>query len=141
MSTSQVLALGVASTAGRQSTTRIVSIGPLNTGGAYDPVTDTWRTISTVGAPVARWAHTAVWTGSEMLVWGGAGPSGDLGDGGAYDPLLDEWIGMPSAGAPSARVEHNGVWTGDAWVIWGGTADASRVRQLFHSCSPAAKAK
>jgi len=34
----------------------------LNTGGRYDPVTDTWTATSTVGAPLARSYHTAVWT-------------------------------------------------------------------------------
>ena len=36
----------------------------LNTGGRYDPATDTWTPTSTVGAPSARSYHTAVWTGS-----------------------------------------------------------------------------
>jgi hypothetical protein len=32
---------------------------------------DTWRVSHTDGAPPARAYHTAVWTGSEMIVWGG----------------------------------------------------------------------
>src|SRR5438046_2115510 len=36
---------------------------------------DTWTATSTTGAPAARERHTAVWTGSEMIVWGGAGSS------------------------------------------------------------------
>src|SRR5438552_1863612 len=36
---------------------------------------DTWTATSTTGAPVARERHTAVWTGSEMIVWGGVGSS------------------------------------------------------------------
>ena len=43
----------------------------LNTGGRYDPATDTWTPTSTVGAPSGRRYHTAVWTGSVMVVWGG----------------------------------------------------------------------
>jgi hypothetical protein len=31
--------------------------------------------MSTTGAPAARANHTAVWTGSEMIVWGGSGSS------------------------------------------------------------------
>jgi hypothetical protein len=43
-----------------------------NTGGRYTPSTDTWLATS-IGAnvPNARIDHTAVWTGSSMLVWGG----------------------------------------------------------------------
>jgi hypothetical protein len=33
---------------------------------------DSWAPSTTTGAPSARGAHTAVWTGSRMLVWGGA---------------------------------------------------------------------
>src|SRR5438034_5693843 len=32
---------------------------------------DTWTNTSTTNAPAAREVHTAVWTGSEMIVWGG----------------------------------------------------------------------
>jgi hypothetical protein len=44
----------------------------MNTGGVYDPVTDTWTATSTVNAPSARGWHTAVWTGSTMILWGGS---------------------------------------------------------------------
>ena len=43
----------------------------LNTGGRYNPGTDSWTATSTTNAPTARHCHTAVWTGSEMIVWGG----------------------------------------------------------------------
>ena len=32
---------------------------------------NTWTATSTTNAPTARFGHTAVWTGSEMIVWGG----------------------------------------------------------------------
>ena len=51
------------------------SFNILNSGGKYDPGTDTWVTTSIVNAPAARELHTAVWTGSEMIVWGGTGPT------------------------------------------------------------------
>jgi N-acetylneuraminic acid mutarotase len=47
------------------------SSGYLNTGGRYNPNTNTWTATSTTNAPTARSAHTVVWTGSEMIVWGG----------------------------------------------------------------------
>ena len=44
----------------------------LNTGGRYNPSTDTWTATSTgANVPAAREVHTAVWTGTEMIVWGG----------------------------------------------------------------------
>jgi hypothetical protein len=44
------------------------SLNYLNTGGRYNPATDSWMTTSTTDAPTPRIAHTAVWTGSEMMV-------------------------------------------------------------------------
>ncbi len=29
----------------------------------------TWTATSRTGAPTGRWRHTAVWTGSRMIVW------------------------------------------------------------------------
>ena len=43
----------------------------LNTGGRYNPSTNSWTATSTTNAPTARAVHTAVWTGNEMIVWGG----------------------------------------------------------------------
>jgi N-acetylneuraminic acid mutarotase len=44
----------------------------LNTGGLYDPSSDSWTVTSTTGAPSKRTAASAVWTGTEMIIWGGA---------------------------------------------------------------------
>jgi hypothetical protein len=42
-----------------------------NTGGRYDPIQDTWRATSTgANVPESRSYHSAVWTGTEMIVWG-----------------------------------------------------------------------
>ena len=43
----------------------------LNTGGKYNPVTNSWVASSMSNAPISRYRHTAVWTGTEMIVWGG----------------------------------------------------------------------
>ena len=51
---------------------------PTNTGGRYNPATDSWTATSTTNAPTARQIHTAVWTGSEMIVWGGIEESLDI---------------------------------------------------------------
>ena len=57
--------------------------GDLMTGGRYDPGTDSWIATTTINAPSARSYHTAVWTGSEMIVWGGRSSS-FLNTGGRY---------------------------------------------------------
>ena len=45
----------------------------LNDGLRYNPGTNSWIATSVTNAPTARYGHTAVWTGSEMIVWGGRG--------------------------------------------------------------------
>lgn len=96
--------------------------GPyLNTGGRYDPATDTWQPTSTVGAPSARYPSSAIWTGSEMIVWGGYdGTPAGLDTGGRYDPVTDSWTSTSTTNAPSPRVWSTAVWTGSEMVVWGG---------------------
>ena len=149
----------------------------LNTGGRYDPATDTWAATSTgAGVPSGRYgshggvdrdgddrlgrrddsaylehgrplrsgdghvggdvdgrrtsrrratSHTAVWTGTEMIVWGGCGSGSTLNTGGRYDPATDTWAATSTgAGVPAARGDHTAVWTGTEMIVWGGTTTA-----------------
>jgi N-acetylneuraminic acid mutarotase len=82
---------------------------------------DLWITGGTSGAPALRTAPTAVWTGAEMIVWGGTdNSSAALATGGRYDPVLDRWLPMTGNGAPAARADHTAVWTGSVMIVWGG---------------------
>lgn len=74
-----------------------------NTGGRYTPATDTWVATSTVGAPSDRSLHTAVWTGSQMIVWGGLGSRGILNTGGRYTPAADTAARAATDGAGQGR--------------------------------------
>ena len=76
-----------------------------NTGGRYNPSTDTWIDTSTTNAPIAREHHTAVWTGSEMIVWGGDGNT-YLNTGARYNPTTDSWTATSTTNAPEARDQH-----------------------------------
>jgi hypothetical protein len=49
------------------------STGALVTGGGYDPATGLWHNLSTAGNALARRGHTGVWTGAELVVFGGLG--------------------------------------------------------------------
>jgi hypothetical protein len=80
-------------------------LGGGNTGGRYNPITDSWTATSTTNAPTGRNYHTAVWTGSEMIVWGGRdGPTSNTG--GRYNPLTDAWTATSTTGLPDARLLH-----------------------------------
>ncbi|HXI03759.1 MAG TPA: MopE-related protein, partial [Candidatus Saccharimonadales bacterium] len=92
----------------------------LGDGARYDPATDAWTPVTPAGAPSPRAAHTAVWTGDEMLVWGGVDPAGTTATGEAYDPRKDSWRPLTTAGAPSARSGHSAIWTAGRMIIWSG---------------------
>ena len=95
-----------------------------NTGGRYDPVNDSWEKTNDTGVnvPSGRFLHSAVWTGTEMIIWGGNGNTG-----GRYDPVNDSWEKTNDTGAnvPSARAAHTAVWTGTEMIIWGGQFSGS----------------
>ena len=96
----------------------------LNTGGRYNPSTDSWTATTTANAPDARGSHTAVWTGTEMIVWGGSLP-GATNTGGKYNPGTDSWTATSTTDAPDARGGHTAVWTGSEMIVWGGFGSTS----------------
>jgi hypothetical protein len=90
-------------------------------GARYNPRQDRWSPISTLNAPSPRSQFATIWTGSEMIVWGGWGDGGnELSDGGRYDPQRDTWTRI--AVCPlSPRFEPSAVWTGTEMILFGGT--------------------
>lgn len=91
-------------------------------GAAYDPSTMTWSVLP--AAPITgRVNPAAVWTGSEMVIWGGYDINGPpfhvSATGAAYNPNTNTWR-MLSRSPLSARAQMQAVWTGDAVLILGG---------------------
>jgi len=82
-------------------------------------IEDTW--IVTNAPPDERHYHTAVWTGTEMIVWGGLvnTAGGGVNTGGRYNPSTDSWFATSTSDAPAARYSHTAVWTGTEMIIWG----------------------
>jgi len=93
------------------------------TGGRYNPTTDTWSPTSTAGAPEQRAGASTVWTGAQMIVWGGS-DLGILGTGGRYNPSTDVWSAVSTLQAPTPRMDHTAIWTGSQMIIWGGNPGA-----------------
>lgn len=99
----------------------------LNSGAIYDPVTNVWAGTSLINAPTIRYDHSAVWTNSEMIIWGGSGSLGVNNTGGKYSPLSDTWTTTSTVNAPSARTKQSAVWSGTEMIVWGGNDGASDV--------------
>ncbi|MFN8621180.1 MAG: hypothetical protein U0869_10590 [Chloroflexota bacterium] len=76
---------------------------------AWDPVTNTWRTLAKPPAPVPSgvWG-TSVWTGSELIAWGS---ESDPAVGLAYDPATDQWRTLSPAPVEGPILQA--IWTGD----------------------------
>jgi N-acetylneuraminic acid mutarotase len=91
-------------------------------GARYNPDSDTWTALPSAGTFRARSAHTAVWTGTEMIIWGGVDSATTtyFNSGARYDPRLNRWTILPLFNAPEPRAYHVGVWTGAEMVVWGG---------------------
>lgn len=94
------------------------SVTTYNNGYRYNPATNTWTAFTGGGSvPTARFNHTAVWTGSEMIVWGGS-----TANGARYSPGTGLWFAI--AGGPSYEGNLAAVWTGTDMIIWGNTTKA-----------------
>jgi hypothetical protein len=87
--------------------------------------TGTWVPIAE--APIAgRYGHAAVWTGEEMLIWGGSAGGQGRWDkvtrrergGAAYDPLTDTWRFVARAPIPELSFQVS-AWTGTELLVWG----------------------
>jgi hypothetical protein len=80
----------------------------------------------------AREGQTTVFTGREVIVWGGRtvprppdfgrAPTSDFADGAAYDVATGRWRRLAPSGA-QARYDAVGVWTGSEMLVLGGQAD------------------
>ena len=93
-----------------------------------DACTDQWGATSTFHVPSARADHTAIWTGSEMIVWGGWSGGPVLNTGGRYNPSTDSWTATSTTNAPPGREFHTAIWTGSEMIVWGGTNDSTGGR-------------
>jgi len=83
--------------------------------GAYDPATDRWRPLR---APIIGAASITLWTGRQVIMWGGGCCDDALSDGAVYDVAHDAWQRIPASPLPGRH--SNAVWTGTEMVIVGG---------------------
>lgn len=86
---------------------------------AFDPAAESWQRITPPPSP--RAGAATVWTGSELLLVGGAGPSGGryvARTGFAYDPHRNTWRRLPPL--PRLRPGFAAIWAAGRVLLWGG---------------------
>ena len=113
-----LLVTGVAVISSRPNPGSSVTAGPppVDTAASLGPGTTRRMAPSPL---TGRSTMAAVWTGSEMVIWGGDSSAGPLADGAAYDPRRDSWRRLPN-GPLSARNAPAAVWSGREVLLWGG---------------------
>ncbi len=105
----------------------LAAVAVLGCGGEDCPPPEgEWRPISLLRGPGARDLPAVVWTGAEMIVWGGLRRDQRRADGARYRPSTDEWVAM--ADGPVAMTGTAAVWTGVEMIVW----DPSGAGAAYH---------
>jgi len=107
-------------------------------GGLYSPVTNTWRSISSVGQPTQRDSFVTLWTGTEVIIWGGGlGPQGPQNTGARYNTATDTWAQMSTVNAPyDDGFPYAAVWDGTEAIILGSGSGGARYDPSSDSWTP-----
>jgi N-acetylneuraminic acid mutarotase len=98
---------------------------------------DRWTATTTSNAPAGRTSFTAIWTGTEMIVWGGRGIN-MLNTGSRYIASTDSWTATSIINVPVARDAHTAVWTGSEMIVWGGADESFHVLNTGGKYNPVA---
>jgi N-acetylneuraminic acid mutarotase len=104
------------------------------TNAAFDPSTNTWRHLPP--SPL-QWASPAfaVWTGRQLIGWGGGGGDAVTGEGAAYTPATNSWKRLPPAPLAGSGRLTTGAWTGHEVVVTGGEAPGRRGMHFFRDAA------
>ncbi len=92
---------------------------------AYNPSSNTWRKL-TVSGLTPRLGAITVWTGHQLVVWGGLNFdfTSAYPDGARLDPRTGTWQRLPAAPVP-ARGYAGASWSGREVLLWGGETGTS----------------
>ncbi len=100
----------------------------------------TWSRLPAAPIP-DRSGVIGVWSGKELLLWGGASGPGQAdmrADGAAYDPRSRRWRVLPPAPISGRTSAAAHAWTGQELIVWGGYERGSRVIGDGAAYNPAA---
>jgi hypothetical protein len=91
--------------------------------GRYDPATDSWSPIASMGALAAWNFQSAFWTGTEAIAWTGRWHR--------YNVASDSWSLTPDGPAtPASNGGYSAVWTGTEMIVWGGGSSGQQNTEV-----------
>jgi hypothetical protein len=98
----------------------------LRDGAAYNPRSNRWRPLPDLPVPLGAADHAMVWTGREVLIWGGSlqeplKSRRAVTTGLIYRPDTDTWGEMSAEGQPPPRDQPLIGWDGAQLLVWGGS--------------------
>jgi hypothetical protein len=99
------------------------------TDAAFNPSTNSWRHLPR--PPVPASPAFAVWTGRQMIGWGGGGGDFLMDQGAAYTPATNSWKRLPPAPLEGNGRLTIGAWTGSEVVVAGGEAIGRTGMRFF----------
>jgi hypothetical protein len=104
------------------ATTTLPATGGVDSLGSINDVVITassWFATSSTNAPDARNEHSAIWTGSRMIIFGGYDSgSNTINTGASFDLVSNSWSQTNSN--VQGRTRHTAVWTGSKMIVWSG---------------------
>lgn len=83
---------------------------------------NTWAQMPISEAPGKRYDEASVWTGTELIVWGGIEKiiSQPTATGSIYNLEHNTWRPMTTANSITPRQSPQAHWSGSEMIIWGG---------------------
>ncbi len=113
----------------------IIWDGVSQSGWKINLTTNTASVMNTNNSPSSRLDFTTVWTGTQVLFWGGVAGSGCYSNGAAYTPSTNTWSPIAAPGLAFfffGRENHTAVWTGTEMIIWGGNLKVPKSKMCVH---------
>lgn len=103
---------------------------------SFDPTLNTWRELPPAPNDPGYRQTAVVWTGSEMIVFGGGEVDSETAhEGAAYDPDADRWRQI--ADAPIGLNLVSAAWTGDEVIVFGSLLNDRNVAETEASVGAA----
>ena len=77
---------------------------------------------------------SAIWTGTDMIIYGGLAGSVFSNKGVKYNPSTNTWTSISNG--PYKKANHTAVWTGTEMIVWGGDTSNSGNTQTGYRYNP-----